>query len=674
MFFGNRRSQFERRTTVSVPLGALLVIGAGLLGPVAGAAQGCPRSAAIPGPAGGELIPYEKFTLANGLTVVVHTDRKAPIVAVNVWYHVGSKDEPPGKTGFAHLFEHLMFQGSENYNDEYFKPFEQVGATSMNGTTSFDRTNYFQNVPTTALDMALWMESDRMGHLLGAIDQAAARRAARRGPEREAPGREPALRPRVRDRVPRELPAGPSLPHAADRLDGRPQRRVARRRAGLVPHLLRRGQRGAGAGRRHRRGHRAREGASSTSATSRRAPPSRGPGVDRRTHRQPSRDDVRPGRRSRAGSASGTRRPTAPRDSEYLGARRRDPGRRQDLAPLRASRVPRADGRQRRRGPVASSRSPGSSRSRPTSSRASRRARRGGDRGGTAALHRRRARRKAELERARTRCAPASSAASSASAASAARPTCSPRARSTQAIRAATAGRCEWIEAATPSRPAATSRGSWLAQGDYTLEVRPSRRYAAAATDVVDRKPGPPVTDEFPDIAFPDAAARAAQQRHAGHPCDATGRAGGARLRCCSTAASRPTRAASRAPRASRWRCSTRAPASSTRSRSPIARNGSARRSAQRRGARHGVRRRLDADRAGWIRRSHCSPTWCAARRFPQHEIERVREEWIAGIAREKTSPDALAHARAAAAALRRRPSLRASRSRAPARRRRSPR
>jgi len=118
-----------------------------------------------------ELIPYDKFKLDNGLTVIVHTDRKAPIVAVNVWYHVGSKNEEPGKTGFAHLFEHLMFQGSENYNDEYFKPFEQVGATSMNGTTSFDRTNYFQNVPTTALDMALWMESDRMGHLLGVIDQ-----------------------------------------------------------------------------------------------------------------------------------------------------------------------------------------------------------------------------------------------------------------------------------------------------------------------------------------------------------------------------------------------------------------------------------------------------------------------------------------------------------------------
>jgi len=118
-------------------------------------------------------IPYEEFTLPNGLRVVVHTDRKAPIVAVNIWYHVGAKDEPAGRTGFAHLFEHLMFQRSENHDGEFFEPFKQVGATDQNGTTNTDRTNYFQNVPTTALDMALWMESDRMGHLVGAIDQAA---------------------------------------------------------------------------------------------------------------------------------------------------------------------------------------------------------------------------------------------------------------------------------------------------------------------------------------------------------------------------------------------------------------------------------------------------------------------------------------------------------------------
>ncbi len=117
-------------------------------------------------------IPYTEFTLDNGLRVIVHEDHKAPIVAVNIWYHVGSKNEKRGKTGFAHLFEHLMFNGSENYDDEYFKPFERVGATNQNGTTWLDRTNYFQDVPSTAVDMALWMESDRMGHMLGAVTQA----------------------------------------------------------------------------------------------------------------------------------------------------------------------------------------------------------------------------------------------------------------------------------------------------------------------------------------------------------------------------------------------------------------------------------------------------------------------------------------------------------------------
>jgi zinc protease len=117
-------------------------------------------------------IPFQKHVLANGLTLVVHEDHKAPIVAVNVWYHVGSKNEKPGKTGFAHLFEHLMFNGSENFNDDYFKVLEKLGATDLNGTTNEDRTNYFQNVPVSALDTVLWMESDRMGHLLGVIDQA----------------------------------------------------------------------------------------------------------------------------------------------------------------------------------------------------------------------------------------------------------------------------------------------------------------------------------------------------------------------------------------------------------------------------------------------------------------------------------------------------------------------
>jgi len=117
-------------------------------------------------------IPFKRFVLENGLTLIVHEDHKAPIVAVNIWYHVGSKNEKPGRTGFAHLFEHLMFNGSENFNKDYFQVLEGIGATDLNGTTNNDRTNYFQNVPVSGLDQVLFLESDRMGHLLGAIDQA----------------------------------------------------------------------------------------------------------------------------------------------------------------------------------------------------------------------------------------------------------------------------------------------------------------------------------------------------------------------------------------------------------------------------------------------------------------------------------------------------------------------
>src|SRR5262249_1989554 len=126
--------------------------------------------------AGGVNIPipdikYTKFVLKNGLTVLVHEDHKAPIVSINTWYHVGSKNEKPGKTGFAHLFEHLMFSGSENFNYTYINAMERVGATGLNGTTNNDRTNYFENVPSSMLDYVLFAESDRMGHLLGVLDQ-----------------------------------------------------------------------------------------------------------------------------------------------------------------------------------------------------------------------------------------------------------------------------------------------------------------------------------------------------------------------------------------------------------------------------------------------------------------------------------------------------------------------
>lgn len=130
-----------------------------------------------PPPAGGlaELvdaaeIPFERFTLENGLTTIIHTDRKAPIVGVTVYYRVGSKHEPRGRTGFAHLFEHLMFVGSENV-ENFDAPLLAAGSTGPNGSTYYDRTNYVETVPTGALDLALFMESDRMGYLLGAVTQ-----------------------------------------------------------------------------------------------------------------------------------------------------------------------------------------------------------------------------------------------------------------------------------------------------------------------------------------------------------------------------------------------------------------------------------------------------------------------------------------------------------------------
>ena len=115
-------------------------------------------------------ISFEKISLSNGLDVILHQDRSLPLVAVNVWYHVGSKDEQPGKTGYAHLFEHLMFEGSKNHDKSYFEPLMEVGAT-LNGSTNTDRTNYWENVPSEYLELALWLESDRMGFLLDALDQ-----------------------------------------------------------------------------------------------------------------------------------------------------------------------------------------------------------------------------------------------------------------------------------------------------------------------------------------------------------------------------------------------------------------------------------------------------------------------------------------------------------------------
>src|SRR5262245_31631442 len=137
---------------------------------------GACRSTAPPNaPAAASDIPkieFEKFTLPNGLDVILSEDHRLPLVAVNVWYHVGPANEDPGRTGFAHLFEHMMFQGSKHVpGDLHFKTVESVGGSDANGTTDFDRTNYFETMPADRLETALWLESDRMGYLLDDLDQ-----------------------------------------------------------------------------------------------------------------------------------------------------------------------------------------------------------------------------------------------------------------------------------------------------------------------------------------------------------------------------------------------------------------------------------------------------------------------------------------------------------------------
>src|ERR1017187_747914 len=117
-------------------------------------------------------IKYEKFTLPNGLTVITHEDHRLPLVAVDLWYHVGPLNERPGRTGFAHLFEHMMFEGSEHVGEKaHIKHVQSAGATDVNGTTSFDRTNYFETMPSNQLELAMWLESDRMGFLMEGLDR-----------------------------------------------------------------------------------------------------------------------------------------------------------------------------------------------------------------------------------------------------------------------------------------------------------------------------------------------------------------------------------------------------------------------------------------------------------------------------------------------------------------------
>jgi zinc protease len=136
------------------------------IGPLAAQNRAPQNAADIP------KIQFEKYTLPNGLEVILREDHRLPIVAVNLWYHVGPANEAAGRTGFAHLFEHLMFQGSKHTpHDSHFQMLEAAGATGINGSTDFDRTNYFETVPSNRLELALWIESDRMGYLLDAIDE-----------------------------------------------------------------------------------------------------------------------------------------------------------------------------------------------------------------------------------------------------------------------------------------------------------------------------------------------------------------------------------------------------------------------------------------------------------------------------------------------------------------------
>jgi predicted Zn-dependent peptidase len=638
MFFGNRKSQFERRATVRVPFGAFLLIGAGLSGPVAGAAQGVSTSVAIPIPAAGELIPYEKFTLANGLTVVVHTDRKAPIVAVNVWYHVGSKNELPGKTGFAHLFEHLMFQGSEHYDDEYFKPFEQVGATSMNGTTSFDRTNYFQNVPTTALDLALWMESDRMGHLLGVVtqprldEQRGVVKNEKRQGENRPYGRvsETVYRASFPPGHPyRTLPIGSMADLDAATLDDvREWFRTYYGAANAV--LVLAGDIDVPTAR--------------TKAEQYFGHIAPGPAVSRpgvwiaaRTdsRRETMYDQIAQPRWQRNWNTP----PDNTRDSEYLGLVG------EILGGGKTSRLyERLVYRERLADSIAAGQSPLEIAGLFTLSADAKQGvpvarveaammeelQRFIDKGPT----------KAELERAKIAI----------------------RAGFVRGLeriggfggKADVLASCEvyagdpgcyrqsleWIEAAKPTDLQRVAR-QWLSQGDYTLEVLPQPPLAAAATAVVDRKPGPPVISEFPDTVFPELQ-RARLSN--GIPVIIATRPGVPVARVSLMFDGGFVGDQGRKPGTASFAMSLLDEGAGRLNSLAIADR------AERLGAQIASAAGLDtAFAAVSMMTEQADPSLAlladVVRRptFPVNEIERVRKEWIAGIAREKMSPDALA-------------------------------
>jgi predicted Zn-dependent peptidase len=160
------RRKWTAATVAALVLGVLAVFYS------PGGAERAEARRMAPRNAGDPKIPYEKYMLDNGLEVILHRDTRAPVVYVSVWYHVGSGDEVPGRSGFAHLFEHMMFQGTKNTGeDRHFAVLQDIGASDVNGTTNNDRTNYYEQLPSNQLEAALWLESERMGYLLPAITE-----------------------------------------------------------------------------------------------------------------------------------------------------------------------------------------------------------------------------------------------------------------------------------------------------------------------------------------------------------------------------------------------------------------------------------------------------------------------------------------------------------------------
>ena len=183
-------------------------------------------------------IDFRKVTLSNGLDVILSPDRSLPVTAVNVWYHVGSKNEERGKTGFAHLFEHVMFEGSQHHDASYFEPLQKVGA-NLNGSTTPDRTNYWENVPSNHLDLALWLESDRMGYLLEVltdrkldVQRDVVKNERRQNYENRPYGMAPMLL------QPAAVSRSASVQLDDDRIAGRPRQRLSGRREGVLPDVL----------------------------------------------------------------------------------------------------------------------------------------------------------------------------------------------------------------------------------------------------------------------------------------------------------------------------------------------------------------------------------------------------------------------------------------------------